>query len=225
MKNKLILAALAAGLMVGAGNAQAQAQQPVSAATPAATAIKIGYTNIDYILGNMPESKDIQNQLGIQRTQLENAYNAKVKEFQDKLATYEKGAATMTDVIRADREKELQNLQQQIQEFQRNSEESLQKKYTQLVNPVLQKIQTNIDAVAKENGYTHVFNLDAGTGTTPILLYATKESDITELVFKKMGVTPPSAQPAAAAPAQQGGAANRPAAPAPKTGATTPKKN
>lgn len=222
--------ALAAVLMTGAAGspaAQAQAQQPVgtpaagTSAAAAPSAMKIGYTNIDYILASMPESKDIQNQLGIQRTQLENNYNAMVKEFQDKLAAYEKGAANMSEVIQNDKQKELQGLQTRVQEFQRSSEETLQKKYQQLVNPVLQKIQTNIDAVAKENAYTHVFNIDAGAGTTPILLFATKESDITELVFKKMGVTPPA--PGAATPQQN--AAAKPGTPAQKVGGAAPKKN
>lgn len=213
MKNKLIIA-LVAVLMLGVGHVWAQ----TTAAAPAP--VKIGYTNIDYILGNMPESKDIQNQLGIQRTQLENNFGTMQKEFQDKLAAYEKGAAQMSEVIRADKEKELQGLQARLQEFQQNSQQTLQKKYEQLVSPVLQKIQTNIDAVAKENGYTHVFNLDAGAGTTPILLYAVKESDITELVFKKMGVTPPAPNAAKPAATPQQNAA-KPAAPA--QGA--PKKN
>jgi outer membrane protein len=220
MKNTFILA-LAAVLMLGAGQVKAQAQEAATTAAPAT--VKIGYTNIDYILAGMPEFKDIQNQLDIQRTQLGNAYNAKVKEFQDKLGVYEKGAAQMTDVIKADREKELQTLQQSIQEFQRNSEESLQKKYQTLVNPVMQKIQTNIDAVAKDNSFTHVFNLDAGQGTLPILLYATKESDITDLVFKKMGVTPPA--PGAATTPAAGtstSSSTKPATPAQSTPA--PKK-
>jgi len=224
MKNKLILA-LAAVLMLGtSGRVLAQAQQPVT--TPAPTVVKIGYANIDYILSNMPESKDIQNQLGIQRSQLENQYNTLMKEFQDKLATYEKGAAQMSEVIRADREKELQGLQTRIQEFQRSAEETLQKKQQQLLTPVLTKIQTNIDAVAKENNYTHIFNTDAGTGTSPILLYASKESDISELVFKKMGVTVPAPGTATNQTPQQNSATTKPATtPANKPATTAPKKN
>jgi len=191
MKHKLIFA-LVAVLTLGGNFVWAQASQPAASAT-----VKIGYTNMDYILQNMPESKDIQNQINIQRTQLENNYRTMTKEFEDKLASYEKGQAQMSDVIKADKEKELQGLQQRIQEFQSNSTTQLQTKYNQLVNPVMQKIQQNIDAVAKESGYTYVFNLDAGAGTIPVLLYAPDESNITDLVFKKMGVAPPSKQAAA----------------------------
>ncbi|GAA4402396.1 hypothetical protein GCM10023187_17440 [Nibrella viscosa] len=214
MKKNLVMAFVAA-LMMGGLSAQAQAQNPVNPAessTTAAGPLKLGYTNIDYILSQTSESKEISNQLTIQRTQSENEMKRLMKEFEDKLASYEKGAAQMSDVIRADREKELQGLQTRIQEFQRNAESQLQAKYQQLVNPVVQKIQTNIDAVAKENGFTYIFNIDAGAGTTPILLFAPKEGDVTELVLKKMGVTPqpqnasattasPTTTPAATRPA------------------------
>lgn len=218
MKKNLVMAFVTA-LTMGGLSAQAQAQTPVTpatqeASTTAAGPLKLGYTNIDYILSQTPESKEIQNQLTIQRTQSENEMKRLMKEFEDKLASYEKGAAQMSDVIRADREKELQGLQSRIQEFQRNAESQLQAKYQQLVNPVVQKIQTNIDAVAKENGFTYVFNLDAGAGTTPILLFAPKEGDVTELVLKKMGVTP---QP------QQSASATTGSAPATNKPATTPK--
>ena len=211
MKNKLI--ALAVTLLLGGSQVWAQAQQPATTAAPTAS-VKIGYTNMEYILQNMPESKDIQNQITIQRTQLEKNYQEMSKEFQDKLASYEKGQAQMSDLIKADKEKELQGLQQRIQEFQANSSTQLQTKYNQLVNPVMQKIQKNIDAVAKESGFTFIFNLDAGSGTIPVLLYAPEENDVTELVFKKMGVAIPSKQ-AAAQPAANPTTA-KPTAPAPK---------
>lgn len=194
MKNKLI--ALAVTLLLGGSQVWAQAQQPATTAAPLASA-KIGYTNMEYILQNMPESKDIQNQITIQRTQLEKQFQDMSKEFQDKLGAYEKGQAQMSDLIKADKEKELQGLQQRIQEFQANSSQQLQNKYNQLVNPVMQKIQKNIDAVAKEGGFNFVFNLDAGSGTIPVLLVAPEENDISDLVFKKMGVPIPSKQPAA----------------------------
>ena len=200
MKKNLVMALGAALLMGGlSARAQAQASTPVAPATTpattalratAATPIKIGYTSMDYLLGNVPEAKDIQNQLTIQRTQLENESSRMKKEFEDKYKAYEAGSAQMSDVIKADREKELQNLQTRFQEFQRTSESTLQQKYQQLVSPVLQKIQKNIDAVARENGYSHVFNLDAGAGTAVILLYAPEDGNISDIVLKKMGVTP-----------------------------------
>ncbi len=157
--------------------------------------VRIGYTNVDYLLSQMPESKQIEAELKTYKTQLDNSLQAKVKDFQEKYQAYEKGASTMTEVIRMDKEKQLQNLQEEIEEFQKNAQSSLQKKEVTLLQPALDKIQKNIDLVAKESGYTYVFNTDGGLGTTPILLYGPDEDNISDLVLKKMGITPPAKKP------------------------------
>ncbi|GAB2564523.1 OmpH/Skp family outer membrane protein [Spirosoma areae] len=224
MKKNLVMA-FAATLLLGGLSAQAQAPTTTPTTTAAAGPLKLGYTNIDYVLAQTPEAKDIQNQLTIQRTQSENELKRMQKELQDKYEAYEKGAAQMSDVIRKDRETELQGLQGRIQEFGRTAEQSLQTKYQQLVNPVVQKIQKAIDVVAKESGFQYVFNLDAGANTIPILLVAPEENNITELVLKKLGIDPAKAAAATKA-AAAGGSTPTATRPTSTTGAgVAPKKN
>ncbi|MDX5347556.1 MAG: OmpH family outer membrane protein [Hymenobacteraceae bacterium] len=163
--------------------------------------LKIGYTNVDYVLSQMPESRQIESDLKAYSAQLENQLKSKIEEYQRKEDAYKKGAATMTEVVRADKEKELINMQNSIAEFQRNADASLQKKQQSLLEPALEKLQKAIDDVANENGYTYVFNSDAGFGTTPILLHGPKDDDISDLVLKKMGVNP-GAQSKQAEPAK-----------------------
>jgi outer membrane protein len=132
----------------------------------------------------MPESKAVESELKTYRDQLESQYNNKVKEFQEKYAAYEKGASTMADIVRADKEKELQNMQAQIEEFQKNAEVSIQKKQAALLEPVLDKVQKTINAIAEENGFTYIFNSDAGYGTTPILLYGPEKDNVSDIVLR-----------------------------------------
>ncbi len=160
--------------------------------TPATTApTKIGYTNVDFVLGKLPESKKIQNELEITKAQLDKALQDKYKEFQEKLDNYNKNAPNMADVLKTDKEKELQNLQTSIQDLQRNSETSLQGKYQTLIEPVLAKINTAIQEVGKANNYLYILNSDAGANTTPILLYVgSEDNNVTDLVLKQLGVDP-----------------------------------
>lgn len=160
--------------------------------------VKIGYTNVDVILSQMPETKTIETELKTRKDMYDAQYKQKVTDFQAKYQAYEKGAAAMSEIVRADKEKEIQAAEQSIGEFQKTAQEDLQKKQNTMLAPVLTKIQGAIDKVAKDNQYTHVFNIDAGQGTTPILLYATEQSNISELVLKQLGITP---KPAAAVPA------------------------
>jgi outer membrane protein len=94
---------------------------------------------------------------------------------------------SLTPVVRTDKQTELQTLQTNIQKFQQEAEKSLQQKQVELLKPAYERIQSSIDEVAKENGFTHIFSNDAGG--VPILLYATEEDDISKLVLAKMGVT------------------------------------
>jgi len=185
MKTKFFAAIITALMFVGIANAQTT---------------KIGYTNVDYILNNIPEAKDIENKLKTEKAQYDKLLQDKIAVFQPKLDDYQKNGQTMSPVIRADREKELQNAQAAIQEFSQNSETALQQKQQQLLAPVLEKIDKTVKEVAKENGYTYVFNTDAGPGTTPILLVAPDADNISDLVFKKLGVTPPAKTAATTAP-------------------------
>ncbi|WP_246008966.1 OmpH family outer membrane protein [Hymenobacter metallilatus] len=161
-----------------------------------AAPLKIGYTSVEYVLSQMPESKQIESQLKDYSTQLKNQLDAKYTEYQTKGQAFQNGQATMSDPVRADKQKELQNLQQSIQEFQQNAEVSLQQKQQALLKPALDKLQKNIDAVADENGYTYILNSD---GASPVLLHGPKDGDVSDLILKKMGITP-GAAPAAAAP-------------------------
>lgn len=160
--------------------------------------LKIGYTNVEYILLQLPESKQIESELKTHSTQLENQLKGKYNEYEAKLQAYEKGAATMDKTIREDKEKELMNLNNSIQEFQRSAQMSLQQKEKSLVDPVIAKIDKAIKDVAKENGYTYVISNQA-------LLAGPEDGDISPLVLKKLGVDPAKAQqtpePAAAKPA------------------------
>ena len=190
----------------------------VSAVSFAQAPVKIGYTNVDYVLSQMPESKQIEADLKAYSSQLEAQLKSKYQEFETKGQAYQKGAATMTDLVKADKEKELMALRASIEEFQKNADASLQKKQQSLMEPALDKLQQAIDDVAKENGFTYVFNSDAGFGTTPVLLHGPEDGNISDLVLKKMGVTPVKA---GAAPA----ATTQPATPAPATETKTKTKS
>ncbi|MGB3618064.1 MAG: OmpH family outer membrane protein [Catalinimonas sp.] len=153
---------------------------------------KFGYTNVNYILSVMPESRQIESELSSFSKQLENQLQAKARDFEDQVRQYEQGRSTMTDETRQQREQTLQRQQQEIQEFQQSAEGQLQERQVKLLQPVTEKISKAIEDVALENGYTYIFNSDAGLGTTQILLYAPEQDNVTDIVLKKLGVEPPA---------------------------------
>jgi outer membrane protein len=160
---------------------------------------KIGYADTEYIFSQMPEMKQLENDLKTHGSQLENQLKAKVQEYQAKLAAYNNLPATTPDPIKKDKETELAQLQENIQKFQQDAQASIQKKQTDLMEPLYAKVHKNIEDVAKENGYSFIINSQLGAGAD-VLLYNDENFDISKLVLKKMGITPSTGTPAAASP-------------------------
>jgi outer membrane protein len=97
----------------------------------------------------------------------------------------------MLPQVAKDKEEELQNLRTSIDKFQREADQSIQRKQMELLEPVYDKIEKAIRSVATANNYTHIFS--DGMGAVSILLYASEDDDVTNLVLKEMGVTPKEA--------------------------------
>ena len=70
-----------------------------------------------------------------------------------------------------------------IEEFQQTAQKKLQERQTELLKPIVDRAKQAINDVAKENGYSYVF--DSGTGA---LLYQPDSDDLMPLVKKKLGL-------------------------------------
>lgn len=144
--------------------------------------VKIGYTNVQYILSISPASKVIQKQLEETQKQYLKTIEDKNKELEAKFEAYQKAQTTMLESIKRDKEEELRNLQRSIQTLQEGAQEDLRKKENELVKPELDKIYKAVSEVAKANGFTHILNSDQ------VLLYAEENTDVTDLVLDKLGI-------------------------------------
>lgn len=166
-------------LVLGLGAHLSQAQT---------ASVKIGYADVDYIFSQLPESKAIEAELKSTQAQLKNQIDAKYQEFQKKLADYNANLNTMLDAVRQNTERELQQMQQNIEKLQADAQTTIQTKQTQLMDPVYKKVGKGIEDVAKENGFTFVLNQQIGG--LDVILYGDEKMDVSDLVLKKLGVTP-----------------------------------
>ncbi len=151
--------------------------------------LKIGYTNVEYIMSLMPEMEQIDADIQDYSNQLGQQIQTKSQNFQQQVQTYQQSAQSMTEEARATKEQELQSLQQEIQKFEQDAQSSYQRKLEELLEPVQTKVYNAINAVAAENNYTHVFSDSAGQA--PILLYTRDDDPFTDLVIAKLGLEAP----------------------------------
>jgi outer membrane protein len=185
MRKIVVLLVLAIGFIT------TQAQTPTASS-------KIGFADVDYIFGQMPEAKRIETELQSTQTQLKNQIDGKVQEFQKKLADYQANLNTMLDAVRQNTERELQQLQENLQKLQQDAQTTIENKRNQLMQPVYKQVGKAIEDVAKENGYTFILNQQIGG--LDVILYGDEQNDVSDLVLKKLGVTP---KPATATPSTQ----------------------
>lgn len=163
------------------------------------TPTKIGYADVDYIFSQLPEAKQIDTELKSTQAQLKNQIDTKYQEFQKKLADYQANLNTMLEAVRANTERELTQMQQNIEKLQADATTTIQAKQTQLMEPVYKKVGKGIEDVAKENAFTFILNQQIGG--LDVILYGDEKMDISDLVLKKLGVTPkPATTPAPQTP-------------------------
>jgi outer membrane protein len=160
-----------------------------------ANAQKIAHINLDSLISLMPESKTAQQSVQAYAKQLEQQVVAMQTELQSKYAEFQEKSKDMAEVVKASKEKELNDLNTRIQEFQQQAQTDYQKKTAELSKPVYDKAKQAIDVVAKENGFKYA--LDTSTG---IVLYGDPADDIMALVIKKLGITPGAATTTATTP-------------------------
>lgn len=144
---------------------------------------KFGYIDSNELLELMPGKDSIQTALEAYGRSLESQLQTMYQEYQTKLGDYQTNSATMSNIIRQTKERELADMETRIQEFQQQADVDLQNKQMELLEPLLTKARNAIEEVADENGYTYIF--DAGVG---MLLYYEKGDNILPLVRKKLGI-------------------------------------
>lgn len=144
---------------------------------------KLGYIDSNELLEMMPGKDSIQQVLQDYGKTLETQLQTMYAEYQTKVQDYQANSGTMSDIIRQTKEKELADLETRIQTFQQQADTDLQEKQVELLQPLLDKAKNAITAVAKENGYTYIF--DVGTGA---FLYYETGDNILPKVKAKLGL-------------------------------------
>lgn len=148
--------------------------------------LKLGHINADKLLQQMPETKEAQKKLEEYGRQLEKDLEEMEGELQSKVTKFRSNEKMMTSLARETKTEELQNLQRRIQEYGQRAQQDLQDKQAELLNPVIDKATEAIETVAKENGYTYVFD---SSESKAVIIYHENGDDLMPLVKQKLGLT------------------------------------
>lgn len=144
---------------------------------------KLGHVNYAEVISLMPEKKTASTKLDSTTKDLEKQLQEMISELRAKEDKYASESSKLPDLVKADREAEVQNLYKRIQEYQQKAQEVIQKKEQELMEPLLKKGKKAIEQVAKENGYSYIFDTSSG-----ILLFYEESDNVLALVKKKLNL-------------------------------------
>lgn len=165
----------------------------VLSSTFAQAQVKIAYTNIEIVLSLMPETQVINKELETFEGKLRESLQVKQSYAQSKYEEYQ--AKTEKNQWNTPQDKkaaedDLQKLDTEIRDFAQKAENQVVEKRQTLLEPVLAKLQTAIEEVAKVNGYNYVINAGS-SGSVSTLLFAPQEDNITERLLKHLNIEIP----------------------------------
>ena len=168
---------------------------------------KIGYISTEELVSIMPETAKADSNLQQYRTALIQNAQEKQSSLESAIEKFNKDSATMTGSVKDVKRGELQKMLNDLQTEDQRIQQQLQQRQQELIAPINRKAFEAIQTVAKENGYSYIFEKGA-------LLVAPPGEDILQLVAKKLNVKVPAGrtgqnQPATTQPAP----ATKPAAP------------
>lgn len=151
----------------------------------AASAQKFGTINVQELIMAMPDRDSAVSKLQKFEEELGNQMETIQVELNTKYLDYQKKQDSMTVAVRQLKEKELEDLQRRMQEFQQVAQQDYQKMQQELMTPVITKAQDAIKRVGKAQGLTFVFDVSSGG-----VIYQDEATvvDILPLVKKDLGI-------------------------------------
>lgn len=144
---------------------------------------KFGHIDFAVLYAAMPGQDSIKAVFEQYTKDLQDTFASMTNEYQTKLQDYQANMATMSNLIRQNKEREIMDIQTRMEDFRTQAEQDLQQKELELTSPIIEKARQAVNDVAKENGYTYVFNRSEG-----LLLYSDPSDDILPLVKKKLNI-------------------------------------
>lgn len=146
---------------------------------------KFGHLNSGELLNSMPSVKQAQSKLDVFKKQLESKVQDKITRIQGKYAdaTQRQERGELSPAQAQTIQQELATEEQDLQKMQQTAQMDLVKKEEELLKPIQDEVNTAIENVSRENGFTYIFDLNSGA-----LLYWGGGTDVTSLVKGKLGI-------------------------------------
>lgn len=181
-------------ILVGMAGAQAAQSPPAPA--------KIGYINSAQLLQQAPGRAEAEAQfdkeVGVYRLQIQRMDDS----LKTMMAAFDRDAPKLDSITREARRTTIGRRETEYQQRARGLDSTMQARQAQLVKPIMERVQTVIEAIRAEDNYAVI--LDVGAQVS-VVVAADKRLDLTERVLARLRQGTPTAPPASGAVPQPAG--------------------
>ena len=161
-------------MMLGISTAKAQGSQ------------KMAYVDTEYILQNIPEYGDAQEEINQMSVRWEKDLKALRTKLEQMQRDYQTESVLLSDDMKKKKEEAIAAKEQELATLQMRyygPEGELFSKKAELIQPIQEKIYNAINQVAQQKNYSFVFDKAAGTS----ILYCNEKYDISDDVLDEIG--------------------------------------
>ncbi len=155
------------------------------ASTGNALAQKIGFINSQKILATYKEAQDAQERLDKINREWEAEGREMQKTFQELGEQLESQSLLLSEERQKEKQQELQTLYMKIQQFQAEKwgqSGEYYRKQDEIMQPIIDKIDSAIKKIGEEEKYDYIFDTVAGN----IVYASASQKDLTELVIEEL---------------------------------------
>jgi outer membrane protein len=149
---------------------------------------KVGYANLEFILKNLPEAQQMNQEIEAYRKTLNDQIAAKQDYYQNLLQDYyEKEQQGYAQSLLNSMREQITSLEQEIQADASSADARLASMSSEKLKPITNKIIGAINKVYEEGGYTYIINSADGTGNS-IVLKGPEGRNLTYKILRELGV-------------------------------------
>lgn len=149
--------------------------------------LKFGHVNFQEIVYLMDEMDSARVVLEKYNKDIQSTYDSMMMEFQRLYGEYQQMAMNWSPAVLEAKQKELQDIEVRLQEFQQSAQIDMQNKQQEVLTPIQMKANEAVQKVGRTNGFIYIF--DTSMGTIPFV-NETLSIDVTSLVKQELKISP-----------------------------------
>ncbi|MDR0832597.1 MAG: OmpH family outer membrane protein [Candidatus Symbiothrix sp.] len=143
---------------------------------------KIAYFNAPEVITALPEYKQLTDSLQNTQKQIQAELQILEEEYQKKYKAFMDEGDKLIESIKIRRMQEIKDIEERAGLFNEQSQQRLVETRDNLLKPIQEKVRTALQAVATENNFTYVLDVNALVYVSPSAV------DAVPLVKKKLGI-------------------------------------